>query len=153
MNQQPRSIQLNFSTKKIMKPKKRLRNGRRRRGAAIVEFTVCLPVIIIIVFGAIEAASLLFLRQALIQSAYEGAKVAIQANAENSDVLAAAESVAAGRRLSDMSVTLEPSDVSAVPAGEIIRVTISAPGDSNSLIQFGPFKNRTVSARAVMVKE
>lgn len=137
-----------------MKLKKRLRIGRpRRRGAAIVEFTVCLPIIIIIVFGAIEAASLLFLRQALIQSAYEGVKVAIQASAENSDVLAAAESVAAGRRLNGMSMTLEPSDVSAVTAGETIRVTISAPGDNNSLIQFGLFKNRTVSARAAMVKE
>lgn len=137
-----------------MKPKKRRITGNRlRRGAAVVEFAVCLPVIIIIVFGAIEAASLLFLRQALIQSAYEGVKVAIKANAESSDVLAAAESVAAGRNLSDMTVTLEPSDVSTATPGDLIRVTISAPGDSNSLIQFGPFKNRTVSARAVMVKE
>jgi Flp pilus assembly protein TadG len=137
-----------------MKPRKRHKTGKRlRRGAAVVEFAVCLPIIIIIVFGAIEAASLLFLRQALIQSAYEGAKVAIKANAENSDVLAAAESVAAGRNLTDMTVTLEPSDVSTANAGDLIRISISAPGDSNSLIQFGPFKNRTVSARAVMVKE
>ena len=137
-----------------MKSHRRYPAGKRlRRGAAIVEFAVCLPVIFIIVFGAIEAASLLFLRQALIQSAYEGAKVAIKANAENSDVFAAAEAVAAGRNLTGMTINLEPSDVSTADAGDIIRVTISAPGDSNSLIQFGPFKNQTVSARAVMVKE
>lgn len=83
----------------------------------------------------------------------KGAKVAIKTNAENSDVLAAAESVAAGRNLTDMTVTIQPSDVSTAAQGEMIRITVSAPGDSNSLIQFGPFKNRTVSARAVMVKE
>lgn len=58
-----------------MKPfKRRPTRKRKRRGAAVVEFAVCLPVIIIIVFGAIEAASLLFLKQALIQSAYERRK-------------------------------------------------------------------------------
>ncbi len=129
------------------------RKRHRRRGAAVVEFAVCLPVIIIIVFGAIEAASLLFLRQALIQSAYEGAKVAIKSDAQNNDVLAAAQSVAAGRNLTDMTVALQPADVSSAAPGDLIRVTISAPGDSNSLIQYGPFKNRTISARAVMVKE
>ena len=67
--------------------------------------------------------------------------------------MAAAEAVAAGRNLTGMTINLEPSDVSTADAGDLIRVTISAPGDSNSLIQFGPFKNQTVSARAVMVKE
>ena len=137
-----------------MKPKRTPGNrGRRRTGAAVVEFAVCLPVIIFIVLGSIEAASMLFLRQALIQSAYEGAKVAVRNNGDNATATTAIENVAAGRRLNDVTITFSPADVASVPQGDFVRVTISAPGDSNSFIPFGPFKGRTVSARAVMVKE
>ena len=129
------------------------RQHRNRNGAAVVEFAVCLPIIIFIVLASIEAASLMFLRQALVQSAYEGAKVAIRNGGNNSDALNAVSQVAAGRRIQNLNVTFTPSDVSSVPQGEIIRVSISAPGDSNSFIPFGPFKGKTISAQAAMVKE
>jgi hypothetical protein len=52
-----------------------------------------------------------------------------------------------------MQVIFSPSDVSKAPSGQLIRVTVSAPGNSNSLIPFDIFRNRTVSGTAVMVKE
>ncbi len=132
------------------------KNGKRarnRKGAAVVEFAVCLPVILLIVLGSIEAASMMFLRQALVQSAYEGAKVAIRNNGNNADANAAIQAVAAGRRINQLTVTFEPADVSTVAQGDTVRVTITAPGDTNSFIPFGPFKNKLVAAQAVMVKE
>jgi Flp pilus assembly protein TadG len=131
----------------------RINRRSRRSGAAVVEFAVCLPVILLIVLGSIEAASMLFLRQALVQSAYEGVKIAARNNGDNARATAAVENVAAGRRLKNMSVTFFPENVAAAAQGEMIRVTVSAPGDANSFIPFGPFKDRTVSAQAVMVKE
>ena len=130
-----------------------LKFKRGRKGAAVVEFAVCLPIIILIVLGSIEAASMLFLRQAMIQSAYEGAKVAIRNNGDNDAAISAIENVAAGRRVNGLNIEFSPADVSTAEQGEIIRVTVSAPGDDNSFIPFGPFKNRIVSAQAVMVKE
>ncbi len=41
----------------------------RRRGAAIVELAVCLPVIALIVFASLEGANMLFVRQATVQAA------------------------------------------------------------------------------------
>ena len=139
-----------------MKPEpkpKRLTASRRRHGAAVVEFAVFLPVIILIVLGSIEAASMLFLRQALIQSAYEGVKIAVRNDGTKEAAILAIENVAASRRINELSVEFSPKNISKVDQGEIISVTISAPGDVNSLIPFGPFKDRIVSARAVMVKE
>ena len=137
-----------------MKPKyKRRKASGRRSGAAVVEFAVCLPVIILIVLGSIEAASMLFLRQALIQSAYEGAKVAVRNTGTNEDSIAAIENVAAGRRINGVEIEFSPKNVSKVKPGQLVTITISAPGDTNSFIPFGPFKDRLVSARAVMVKE
>ncbi len=126
---------------------------RRRRAAATVEFAVCLPVVILIVFGSIEAASMLFLRQATIQASYEAAKVAILLEGDNATATDAAIAVTNGRKLNGVVVTFEPSDVSAAAPGDIIRVTTSVPGDFNSLLPFGPFRNRTVAATANMIKE
>ncbi|MFK7767142.1 MAG: TadE/TadG family type IV pilus assembly protein [Mariniblastus sp.] len=138
---------------KLLKTKTKRSGRRARKGAAVVEFAVCLPVIFLIAFGSIEAASMLFLRQALIQSSYEGAKVAVRNTGTNALATQAAQAVASGRNLNGMTVTFDPADVSAAAGGDIIRVTVVAPGDSNSFIPFGPFQNRVVSAQAVMVKE
>jgi len=135
----------------MIKLKKTKARGNRA-GAAVVEFAVCLPLIVLIVLGTIEAGSLLFLKQTLVQAAYEGAKVAI-VNGDPDQVEAVVDAVAASRNLTGVNVQFTPSDLASVPAGETITITISAPGDANSLIPFGPFRNQTVQTSASMVRE
>ncbi len=145
-------------SRKLTRAKKpTLQSARRHRskrfGAAAVEFAVCLPLLLLIVAGSIEGASLLFLRQALIQSAYEGVKVAIKENALNSDVSSVATAVTDGRKLQGVTVDTIPGDISSVPQGEFIRVRVTAPTKDNSLFFSGVFTLQSVSAEAVMVKE
>ena len=134
----------------IKHKKQKLRS--KREGAAVVEFAVCLPLIVLIVLGTIEAGSLLFLKQTLVQASYEGAKVAI-ATGDSDQVESVVDAVAASRNLTGVNVQFTPSDLTSVPAGETITITISAPGDANSLIPFGPFRNQTVQTSASMVRE
>jgi len=134
------------------KPNNRSLN-RRRRGAAVVEFAVCLPLIVLIVFGGIEAANMLFLRQTLVQAAYEGVKTAVKVEGTSAQATASAQAVVDGRRLKNVSISISPSDLAAAPRGQIVEITISAPGDDNSLFPFGPFAGKNVTATAVMVKE
>ena len=47
-----------------------------RKGTATVEFAVCLPVLVTIVLGSIEATNAIFLKQHLTAAAYEGARKA-----------------------------------------------------------------------------
>lgn len=124
----------------------------QRAGAAVVEFAVCLPVIVLIVLGTIEAGSLLFLKQTIVQAAYEGAKVAISTG-DTEQAEAIVEAVAAGRNLQGVQVEFSPTDIANMPAGDPLTISISAPGDSNSFIPFGPFKNITVRTSATMVRE
>lgn len=118
-----------------------------------MEFAVCLPLIMIIVLGSIEAASLLFMRQALIQSAYEGVKVAIRENTDNSDVTRIANAVADGRRLQGVTVSTVPTNISNLDQGDLIRVRVEAPVANNAMFAGGFFPSRTLSAEAVMVQE
>lgn len=136
-----------------MPRKRRARKSGRRFGAAAVEFAVCLPLIVLVVIGSIEGASLLFLRQALVQSAYEGVKVAIKEDSNNSFVDNIARAVTDGRSLSGVGVETTPADVSSVPRGELITVRITAPVKGNTLIPGGVFTLNQISAQAVMVKE
>jgi len=136
-----------------MRRMNRRRTNSQRKGAAVVEFAVCLPVILLIVLGSIEASSMLFLRQALVQSAYEGAKVAVRPGNTTEQAVNAATQVANGRSLENFTIQIDPQNTDDLAAGEIITVSVFAPGDENSLFPFGPFLNRTVSASATMVKE
>lgn len=132
----------------------RYRHGSKsnRQGAAIVEFAVCLPLIFLIVLGSIQGASLLFLKQTLVQASYEGAKVGIR-DGDEAAMRQAVEAVATGRRVQGLALTISPSNIANLPSGETVTVTVSAPGDDNSLFPFGPFQGQQVTAQAVMVRE
>ena len=58
---------------------------RRQRGMAAVEFAVCLPVLVLLVFGAIEASSFIFLKQALTVAAYEGVRETVRIGSNNAN--------------------------------------------------------------------
>jgi len=124
----------------------------RRQGTATVELAVLLPVILIIVLGSIESASMIFLRQALVQSSYEAAKIAVKTG-DSAQAKSMALAVTKGRRINNVTIRIEPSDISNAKPGSLVRVTVSAPGDNNSVIPFGVFRGRTVSAQAVMARE
>lgn len=131
-------------------------NKRRlseRRGTATVELAVCLPVIVLVAMGAIEGASMAFLRQTLVQSAYEGVKVAVRRGNDAANGQAAAQAVIDGRSLAGTTITFSPSDPDSASAGEPITITVTAPSDANSVLPFGPFQGKTVTVTATMAKE
>lgn len=137
----------------ISRNRNRIARTQSRRGAAAVEFAVCLPVVLLVVFGSIQAASMLFLRQATIQAAYEGVRVAVVGTGTDDRVREAAQAVLDGRQLTGVTIDIQPGNVDTLEPGTIIEVTVSAPSDENTLFPFGLFTGTIVSADAVMVKE
>ncbi len=127
--------------------------NRKRQGTAAVELAVCLPVIILLVFGAIEAASFIFLKQSLNVAAYEAAREVIRSGAFNADGETRAVNVLDARNVADYSITYPNGEAGTTVRGQEIVVLVSAPTQSNSPLagQFVP--NRQLTARVVMVKE
>ena len=132
---------------------RKLRRNKSRAGSATIELAICLPVIVTVVFGAIEGSSLVFLRQTLVQASYEGIKVAVDPEATNRDAIAAARQVTNGRNLENVTIQFEPRNIRNLHRGTEIRITLAAPGNANSPLPIGLFNNRTIRASAVMVKE
>lgn len=124
-----------------------------RRGAATIELAVCLPVIFLLSLGAMEGSSLIFLRQALVQSAYETVKESVRTNGTEAAGRVRGEQVLSFRNIKDFSITLSPSNIDGLEPGTPVTVTVSAPGDSNTVFPFGPFKNQLITVQATMIKE
>lgn len=136
--------------------KARPKTARRRsknRGVAAVEFAVCLPAIVLLFLGSIECADMIFLRQTLTVSAYEGVRKAIQFDATNGQVLARSDSILTSREIDGASIALNPSDVSTAPTGTRIEVTVSAPCSANSVLPLQFFRGRSIAVTTTMVKE
>ena len=123
-----------------------------RQGAAVVEFAVCMPLLMLIVLGSMEAAHSIFLRQALSAAAYEGIRVAIEPRSKQADALQQAQNVLAARFVKRSNVVFD-KNVEQTPRGEKIAIEVSAPISSNSPFIGRVIPDRIIKVRTVMVKE
>lgn len=129
------------------------KSTRVRFGAAVVEVAVVLPLFVIIILGTIEACSVIFLQQSLEVAAYEGARVSIVPRSNAGNVEAAASLQLEGRGIQDFSVTVVPSNFSKQPYGTFVRVQVSAPCNTNSLLFSTIYRSRTLTAEVEMMLE
>lgn len=110
------------------------RRQPQRKGAAVAELAVCLPVIILVVFGTIETCSMIFLKQSLRICAYEGARVALVPGSNAGNVLGGCQSFLDGRNIQSATVTVTPSDFDSQPYGTLVTVSVSANCSANSVL-------------------
>ncbi|QDU88134.1 TadE-like protein [Pirellulimonas nuda] len=112
-------------------------SNNRRRGVAAMEFAVCLPVLVTLVFGSFQACDMLFLKHAVTTAAYEGTLAAAKSNATTESVCNAARQVLTAMNVHEATVSTLPLgvDVANVPPGEMLTVVVNAPVGPNL---FGP---------------
>ncbi|QDU88162.1 TadE-like protein [Pirellulimonas nuda] len=132
-------------------PIRQIRSGRR--GIAATEFAVCLPVLMLLLLGMLEACSMIFIKQSLASAAYEGAHTAVAPGATATDVRRACLDLLTDRRVRGASVSVLPGDPLGVPEGQFMEVHVSAGTDANSLLPLRFFRGRTLTASASMMKE
>lgn len=126
---------------------------RSRRGAAFIEFAVCLPFLMFIVLASMECTNYIFLRQAVVQSAYEGVRKAINPQSSRADAQTRISEVLTGRKINNPNVSFNPSVPENAKRGEPIEVTVAVPTTGNLLFNMPGFTGRTVTVTATMVRE
>ncbi|MEM7313267.1 MAG: TadE/TadG family type IV pilus assembly protein [Planctomycetota bacterium] len=125
---------------------------RNRRGLAVVELAVCLPILMLLVFGTLEACSMIHLKQSLSLAAYEGARLALVPGATSADAQSQTEQILTDRRVTDFSVTVSP-DVGGSPEGTIIQVTAEANCSGNSIVGDWFYDGKSLKTTVQMMKE
>lgn len=128
------------------------RGSKQRKGAAVVEFAVCLPILVILVMGAIECTSMIFLKQALNVVAYEGIRVAIRNDGTTAAATTRANEVITERKLKGTNVLFQPGVVDGLDRGTPVRIRVTAPCTSNSLFKLN-FFGGNLEGTAFMIKE
>lgn len=135
-----------------LRQKRQRRHCSKRRGVSIVEFAVTLPVLSLLVFGTIEAAHSIQLKQGLTVTAYEAVMVATSESTNSAQVQKRAEEIAKTFQINDLKVSVTPEITPKLPSGTTVRVTVSAPVSSNRV---GPnffFSKKVLSVQATMVR-
>ncbi len=102
------------------------RHRRQHHGIAVVEFAICLPVIILIILGFIEACNLIFLKQALTEASYQGALAAMKPEATETEVETRIQSILDARSISSATIVVADGHLHQVDAGDEFTVEVSA---------------------------
>lgn len=139
----------------VLRPYRRLPTSpaeQPRRATATVELAICLPVMLILTFGAIEASNGIYLKQIVTQASYEGARVATTVGATQADAEAFAQQVLDARDIQGATIDIQPKINSTTPSGTEVTVTVTAPSNANAIAPLWYFNGRNVVAQVVMVR-
>ncbi len=101
---------------------------RQRAGAAAVEFAVVLPLIVMLVLGAIEIGRAIMIQQSLVTAARGGARLyGLTNKATAADVTMIVDTVMAKSRITGYTVTLDPVATVGLDPLEPVSVSVSVP--------------------------
>jgi len=137
-------------------PPKRIRRiaSRHRRGAAMVEFAVVVPVFLLLVFGMIEYGRMVMVQQILTNAAREGARVGVLDGSTQTKVNTAVSNYLTAAGISNSTTTVSPNPPSSAAATAPVTVTVSVNFNDVSWLP-SPFYlgGKTISYSAPMRRE
>jgi len=111
------------------------RDRGNRRGATVVEFSICFPILLSFVFGTIEFSRLLQLQHTIRLAAFEGARAGVPLDSTTADVQNRVQSILEVVRISNVQTTITPNPL--LYASPTVTVSVSAdPAENAWLIWF-----------------
>jgi Flp pilus assembly protein TadG len=131
----------------------------QRRGGATIEFAISLPLLLIVIFGAIDICERIFFKQSVSLVAYEGARLAARRSATSANVIARCQQMMQERRIDNGEIILSPSSIDNLPPTTPITLTIRATRSTFGMGQYsseaGGFQQTsgTVTGTSTMLRE
>ena len=141
-------------TTRTGKVKRMFRSYRKnRRGAAVVEFAMVVPVFVLLVFGMIEFGRAVMVQQVLVNATREGARQAVLDGSTLADVQARIDVYLLASSINGATTTVTPAP-EAAGFGEPVVVTISVPFEDVSWLPTPQYIGATtLTASSVMRRE
>jgi len=141
-------------TTRTGKVKQMFKSSRKnRRGAAVVEFAMVVPVFVLLVFGMIEFGRAVMVKQVLVNATREGARQAVLDGSTMADVQARIDEYLSASSINGATTTVTPAP-QAAGFGEPVAVTISVPFEDVSWLTMPLYLGgTTLTASSVMRRE
>ena len=124
---------------------------KSRRGAALVEFAVVFPMILLIFAGMIEISRILLLQHSADTAAYEGARSAMVPGATADEASQAARALLVAAGLKSSTITVTPLVVT--ESTPLITVRVEIPISQNAWISPTWFKKSKVTSETTLFCE
>jgi len=125
-----------------------------RRGGAVLETAIVLPILLLMSFGLVEFADFFYLKHILQGAAREGARAAILAGVADPNAAVTQALTTAGLNTANYTITTTPEDLSSAAAGDEIQVVVEG---TWSVIGLRPMRlisgDAKVRGSAIMMKE
>jgi len=141
-----------FALKKI--PKKRIRTRSCRMGAAMIEFALVAPLMILFTLGIIEMGRMTMVKQVLTNISREGARMASLPEATSANVQSQVQQLLVGSNINGATITLNPNSISTASSGSLVTVSITVEAEDISWLSTPLFMaGKSVSASTAMRRE
>jgi len=125
--------------------------GRSSAGAAVVEFALVVPLVLLLAFAAIEFARVTMIRHSVDNAVYESARLAIIPGGTATDARNETQRLFAVIGITDFLVEVVPPVLT--PETPDVTVRITVPLDTNSYFPQQFFAGRTIRRELTMRRE
>ena len=134
------------------------RRARRRKycekGAAVVEFALVAPLLMLLTMGMMEVGRLVMVKQLLVNASREGARLAVLPGSSAAEVCSQVESELAASSVHGVIVSVAPATLGTAPAGTPVTVTVDVEASKVSWIPNPAFSiQSTLTGSTTMRKE
>ena len=144
-------MKTNSNIRHGMRTARRFSHCKRRTGAALVEFALVAPLMILFTMGLIDIGRMTMVKQLLVNASREGARQATLTEATSASVQSGVLQTLSNSGVTG-SVTISPSSLTSASAGTTVTVTVSADANSvswmgSSMFMFGTYITAATSMR------
>lgn len=130
-----------------------LRKRLQRRGGAMVEMAVIIPVLLVFLLGSVEIGRAVMVKHVLEEAARAGCRVAVAEYSDKADVMEIVDSAMNMANLSGYSVTVSPDPPTEMGPFEKVSVNVSVPYTDVSWFAPNFMSDKTLTGVCVMPAE
>ena len=127
------------------------KRNRIRTGALAVEMAICLPLLLMLLFGCYEMSRANMILHATESAAYEGARVGILPGATQEKITLATSQILRTMGISDFEVEVSPAVIQRDTP--VVEVTVRVPFAKNTLIPTMFIKDPTFRGVCSLTRE
>lgn len=131
----------------------RLNYLQSRKGAATVEFAICLPLIVLIIVAGLDVHRILRLKQDVVEVTHETARVTATNEVDEHQARQFALDLLKQKNLANPTVAFDPVPSSDLPRGTPITVSISIPVAGNRTLISRLFTSHFLVSRSTVSRE
>ncbi len=124
-----------------------------RRGAAMIEFAICMPVFFLITMGTIETCRMIYLRQSLKIAAYECARVGIVPKMTSDVLQDQCDVILRGRRIRNYTFSCSPPNPADLKFGDLFTTTVTVSAQDNALVGAWFYQDKILTESVAIMAE